>query len=128
MESILKDHLNKVLKDNEYLISDQHGFRHQRTCVTGLVEHVDFMSQCLDQETTVDTVYLDFAKAFDKISHAHLINKLGHFGIGGYVVNWISEWLRNRAQRVVLDGDSSQWMSVTSGVPQKAPRKRSPIT
>jgi len=66
----------------------------------------------------VDAIYLDFQKAFDKVPHNRLIQKVRAHGIGGNVAKWIECWLSGRKQRVVLNGNKSQWCSVKSGVPQ----------
>ena len=61
---------------------------------------------------------MDFSKAFDKVSHGLLIHKLSHYGIRGNVNNWIASFLTDRTQAVVLDGETSSYVSVESGVPQ----------
>ena len=66
----------------------------------------------------VDAIYLDFQKAFDKVPHRRLVTKLQGYGVGPFVTSWISNWLSNRSQRVVLNGSSSTWKNVKSGVPQ----------
>ena len=66
----------------------------------------------------MDVVYLDFQKAFDKVPHQRLILKLKTHGIGNDVINWIETWLTHRRQRVIVDGEISNWKSVLSGVPQ----------
>ena len=66
----------------------------------------------------MDTVFLDFAKAFDKVPHFRLIKKCEGLGIQGDILRWIREWLSERKQRVVLNGKSSSLKNVTSGVPQ----------
>ena len=69
----------------------------------------------------VDIVYLYFEKAFDKVPHhAHdlLIEKLQSFGIYGNLLKWLNSYLTSRQQRVVLEGESSSWLEVISGVPQ----------
>lgn len=66
----------------------------------------------------VDLIYLDFAKAFDKVSHSKLIDKLERHGISGKVKDWVSAWLRDRFQRTRINGVSSCWKRVSSGVPQ----------
>ena len=66
----------------------------------------------------MDVLYLDFAKAFDKVPHARLIAKCKGLGIDGKVLSWIKEWLSGRQQRVVLNGKYSEWGDVLSGVPQ----------
>ncbi|KAI8520508.1 hypothetical protein Bbelb_002620 [Branchiostoma belcheri] len=65
-----------------------------------------------------DLVLMDFAKAFDKVPHRRLIHKLEHYGVRGKSLAWIQQFLTGRTQRVVLDGDSSDSVPVTSGVPQ----------
>ena len=72
----------------------------------------------VDQGHAVDIVYLDFAKAFDKVPHKRLIIKCSGLGISGKVLAWIAEWLSGRKQRVVLNGQASEWGAVLSGVPQ----------
>jgi hypothetical protein len=66
----------------------------------------------------MDAVFLDFAKAFDKVPHKRLLVKLRAHGVTGGVLRWITAWLADRKQRVVLNGKSSDWMSILSGVPQ----------
>ena len=57
----------------------------------------------------MDINYLDFAKAFDKVPHKRLLAKCEGLGVRGKVLGLIEEWLKNRKQRVVLNGKSSQW-------------------
>ena len=61
---------------------------------------------------------MDFAKAFDKVSHWRLAIKLKNYGVTGQVYNWIVDFLHQRSQRVVCNGDHSGWAPVLSGVPQ----------
>jgi hypothetical protein len=65
-----------------------------------------------------DTIYLDFQKAFDTVPHQRLINKLQSYGICGKILGWIKDFLANRKQKVVINGTGSNWISVTSGIPQ----------
>ena len=68
----------------------------------------------------MDVVYLDFQKAFDKVPHQRLLLKLKAHGIGNDVINWIEEWLIHRRQRVIVDGEISNWKSVLSVIPQES--------
>jgi len=63
-------------------------------------------------------VLLDFAKAFDKVSHVKLIQKLEAYGINSVFPRWIKSFLTGRKQRVVIGDNSSEWVDVTSSVPQ----------
>ncbi len=67
---------------------------------------------------STDIAYLDFAKAFDKVPHLRLMNKLKSYGVSGKIQEWIKQWLSNRKQRVVINGCCSEWRDVYSGVPQ----------
>ena len=66
----------------------------------------------------MDVIFLDFAKAFDRVAHDVLLQKLCNFGISGALLNWCQDYLSNREQRVVIDGVNSSWCSIPSGVPQ----------
>ena len=73
----------------------------------------------IDLGDSVDVIYLDFAKAFDKVSHSKLAQVLkAHGGIRGKILQWIISWLSDRSQRVVYNNKSSGWKQVWSVVPQ----------
>jgi len=106
------------LETNNLLKDSQHGFRRKRSCLTNLLSFFDEVTDMVDQGMPVDVVYLDFQKAFDKVSHAKLLQKLRRYGIRGKTANWIEDWLCGRRQRVVVEGSKSGWERVWSGVPQ----------
>ena len=118
LEVIIRDTLVYHLKSNQLIVNSQHGFRKGRSCLTNLLEFLDKVKGCIDTEDSVDVIFLDFAKAFDKVSHKRLLLKLKAHGIDGKLNNWIAEWLRNRTQRVCIRGVMSDWLAVLSGVPQ----------
>ena len=118
MESIIRDQIVRHLAENSLIFQSQHGFMARRSCLTNLLEYMERLSDLVDQGHAVDVVYLDFAKAFDKVPHARLSTVLAAHGIGGDVLSWVQEWLSGRTQRVVLNGKTSTWLPVTSGVPQ----------
>ncbi len=66
----------------------------------------------------VDVAILDFAKAFDKVTHRRLSEKMSYYGIRDDTLSWVNAFLRGRQQQVVIDGETSSSSSVTSGVPQ----------
>jgi len=79
---------------------------------------LEYVTDAVDHGKLVDVIYLDFQKAFDKVPHRRLLNKLKAHGISGNILNWICEWLNGRQQRVILSGNVSAWLYVISGVPQ----------
>ena len=77
------------------------------------------LSLALDEGRQVDVAFLEFSKAFDRVSHSVMLQKLCSFGItSGSILEWCRSYLTNRRQRLVLDGISSSWFEVTSGVPK----------
>ena len=69
-------------------------------------------------KSQIDVAILDFSKAFDTVPHAGLLGKLEHYGIDSKILLWITNFLNNRKQRVVVDGSFSNYADVESGVPQ----------
>ena len=96
----------------------QHGFLKARSCLTNLLCFLDEMTKWVDDGSSVDVIYLGFQKSFDKVPHQRLILKLKSHGMGNNIINWIEQWLTDRRQRVVVDGEVSSWKSVLSGVSQ----------
>ena len=76
------------------------------------------VTKWIDEGSPVDIIYLDFQKAFDKVPHQRLLLKLKSHGICEGIIKWIEKWLTDRRQRVVVEGEASNWKSVQSGVPQ----------
>ena len=75
-------------------------------------------TDALDNNLQVDTVYLDFRKAFNSVPHKRLIKKLEGYGINGSLLTWLKNFLNQRQQRVVINGNTSKWSEVLSGISQ----------
>ena len=118
MESIIQDSVVDHLNNNHLIKSSQHGFTKNKSCATNLLEFLQIVQKNMDEGKAMDIIYMDFAKAFDKVPHQRLLTKLKAHGIDGKVFQWISSWIQNRRQRVVLNGTFSDWMEVISGTPQ----------
>ena len=73
----------------------------------------------MDEGSPVCVIYLDFQKEFDKVPHQRLLLKLKSNGIGISIINWMEQWLSDRRQIGVVDGEVSDWKPV-SGVPQRS--------
>src|SRR3981081_389001 len=117
-EKLLKEKITKYLEENRLIYESQHGFRGSRSCLTNLLEFMEYVIEYVDKGETVDVIFLDLQKAFDKGPHVRLLEKVKAIGIDGNILRWIGEWLNRRKQRVVLNGSESEWIEVTSGVPQ----------
>ena len=118
MEHVITKHVLNHLESNSLLYDLQHGFRHSRSCETQLLSFVQELAANSDKNIQTDLIIMDFAKAFDKVPHQRLLYKLKFYGIKNQTLTWISAFLSNRTQTVVLDGESSDIAPVTSGVPQ----------
>jgi len=117
-EGIIKDALCEHLHKYNLIRQSQHGFMRHKSCLTNLLEFLEFVSKYVDKGVPVDVIYLDFKKAFDRVPHSRLLSKVKALGINGLVAQWISHWLYDRRQRVVINGKFSTWSHVLSGVSQ----------
>ena len=106
------------LKEHDILYQWQHGFRSKRPTEAQLLTFMHELSQNLDRKKQTDIAILDFSEAFDKVPHSRLALKLDHYGVRGNARSWISAFLSNRSQHVVLEGEASDTVQVTSGVHQ----------
>ena len=96
VESIIRDEIVQHLDKFNLIHQSQHGFRSGYSCSSNLLSFLESVSANVDAKLNVDTVYLDFAKAFDKVPHERLLRKLKAHGIDGIVCNWIASWLKHR--------------------------------
>ena len=118
MESIIKDCILEHLDKHNLIKDSQHGFTKGRSCLSNLLEFMDEVTGILDEGSPVDIIYLDFAKAFDKVPYQRLFKKLDAHGIKGRVAEWVKNWLSARRQKVCLNKQYSDWKDVISRVPQ----------
>ena len=98
------------------LNSTQHRFRPGCSCLSALLDVFDNIMHMLDSNTSVDMVYLDFSKAFDKVDHGILLHKLRAGGITGNICIWLFHFLTDRSHFVQLPGGISEDHPVLSGV------------
>jgi len=118
LESIIRDKVIDHLEKHELINNSQHGFVKKTSCLTNLLVFMKKVTDYMDSGFPVDVIYLDFQKAFDKVPHRRLLMKLSAHGIAGDVIRWTKNWLTDRKQRVVLNGQYSGWSYALSGVPQ----------
>ena len=106
------------MTENNLFSNTQHGFIKGKSCVTQLLEFLEDITQSIDNGDEVDVIYLDFCKAFDKVPHRRLLQKLYAYGIRGKVHAWVKEFLSGREQRVIVNGSQSTWINITSSIHQ----------
>ena len=85
----------------------QHGSIAGRSTVTQLIEQQNTILNMLENGDNLEIIYLDFAKAYDKVDHRILIHKLQNIGITGTLLGWITSWLTQRRQRVRVEQELS---------------------
>ena len=122
-EKFLKDsYLMKCLVSfilaNNILAPNQSGFKLGDSCINQLLSITHEIYSSFDVGFEVRSVFLDIYKDFDKVWHEGIIFKLKQNGISDDLLNILSDFLRNRKQRVTLNGQSSSWTNVNAGVPQ----------
>ena len=108
----------KHLIDENLLSSKQYGFISGRSTTLQLLNYIDKCVKTIAEGGVINTIYFDFAKAFDSVPHRRLISKLESYGISGSVLNWIKNYLNERQQTVSVNGEKSDPVEILSGVPQ----------
>ena len=117
-EKVIRAHIVSFMECHQLFNSNQHGFRGGRSCLSQLLNHFDKVTWYLEHGKPVDVVYLDFAKAFDKVDIGITLRKLKFLGIRGEVGRWLTDFLTDRKQTVLVNGAKSAPRQVASGVPQ----------
>ena len=118
LEHIICSSIFSHLDRHNVLCTNQHGFRSRHSCETQLLGAINDFQVCLNDGKHIDALFLDFSKAFDKVSHSKLCHKLSHYRINGRILHWMTDFLSDRLQSFVLEGKISRPHSVLSGVPQ----------
>ena len=118
LEHVLHSQVMKHLDEYNVLTKFQHGFRRGHSCESQLIQTMHDLCSSRDKRLQIDMLVLDFSKAFDTVPHHRLMLKLRNYGISGSTHKWISSFLQDRLQRVVVGGEHSEWSRVVSGVPQ----------
>ena len=117
-EKVLRSHIVQHMNVNNLFNINQHGFRKGRSCLSQLLEQFDLILNILDDDANADVVYLDFSKAFDKVDHNIVLEKIKQLGITGNILDWLKSFLTERYQTVIVNGVKSDPQKVLSGVPQ----------
>lgn len=118
-EKLIYTRFYKHLNERNFLSPQQSGFRKNDSTVNQMIKLTHEISFNLNNRKETKAVYLDISKAFDKVWHRGLLLKLEHLcGVNATALKFFKSYLTDRKQRVILDGDCSEWGSTTAGVPQ----------
>ena len=118
LEHIVAKTIMTHLEENNLLTDTQHGFRARRSCETQILNFTQELMKGMAEGHQFDVNVMDFSKAFDRVPHQRLLRKVSHYGIINQVLSWLSSFLDKRTQRVLVDGEASDFCQVLSGVPQ----------
>ena len=103
---------------NALISPNQHGFMRKRSVQSQLISNYDIIGNDLDKGVQNNIIFLDFSKTFDKVPHNLLLHKLNMFSFNNKLLNWFTDYLSERSQAVIVEGEQSENLPVTSGVPQ----------
>jgi hypothetical protein len=117
-EKVVFKYLFNYFRDNFMISIWQSGFLPGMSTVTQLVEIYDQFCRAVCHGKDIRVVFLDISKAFDRVWHDGLLHKLKKHGIKGRLLAWLMDYLRDRQQRVIINGVASSWGNIEAGVPQ----------
>ena len=117
-ERLIFNEMFGFLIENNLISSNQSGFKPGDSCINQLLSITHEIYKSFDDGFEVRGVFLDISKAFDKVWYKGIIFKLQQNGIPGKLLRVLSDFLKDRKQRVILNGQFSSWASVNAGVPQ----------
>ena len=119
-EKVIFDSIFNFMIQNNLMNSCQSGFRPNDSCINQLISITHNIYRAFDVNLSLEVrgVFLDLSKAFDKVWHEGLLYKLKNNGINGNALQLIESFLHNRRQRVALNGQSSSWLPIRTGLPQ----------
>ena len=110
--------LYDFLEINNVIDPLQFGFRKKHSTAHALTSLTEKVKQTIDDGNYGCGLFIDLKKAFDTVNHQILLKKLEHYGIRGIPLDWFKSYLSNRKQYVSVNGNTSETLEVTWGVPQ----------
>ena len=118
VERVVHNQLSNYLEENNLLLKCQYGFRKERSTERAATVFLDEVRFDIERGMLVTALFLDLSKAFDTVSHSKLLDKLVSYGIKEIEYSWFCDYLFNRSQRVIYNGNTSDKLNVEIGVPQ----------
>ena len=117
---LMHKRLYDFLEINNVIDPLQFGFRKKHSTAHALTSLTEKVKQIIDDGNYSCGVFIDLKKAFDTVNHQILLKKLEHYGMRGIPLDWFKSYLSNRKQYVSINGNTSETLEVTFGVPQGA--------
>jgi hypothetical protein len=117
-EKVVFKYLFNYFRDHFLISIWQSGFLPGSSTITQLTEIYDQFCNAVSQGKEIRVVFLDISKAFDRVWHRGLLFKLKKCGITGRLLDWLQDYLTDRHQRVIVNGEHSEWGRINAGVPQ----------
>ena len=117
-EKLIFEQLYEYLNNNNLITASQSGFRSLLSTLTALIEATDKWSINIDNKLLNGVIFIDLKKAFDTIDHAILLRKLQMYGVNQNGIKFFESYLNNRSQRCCVNGELSEAVQLTYGVPQ----------
>ena len=118
MEKIIRNFITDHMTANKYFSKKQFGFMKGRSTMLQLLKTLAIWTEAIDNGNNIDVIYMDFMKAFNTVPHRRLMKKIQAYNINTNITAWINSFLQGRIQQVYVNGVTSQWKNVTSGIPQ----------
>ena len=117
-EKLIADRLSKYIENSGFACPNQFAYRKGLGTCDALLTISEICQKALDAGQEIRLIQVDFSAAFDRVNHAGIIHKLQEVGVGGSLLSIFREYLTNRSQTVLVDGQSSRQVNIVSGVPQ----------
>jgi hypothetical protein len=119
-EKIIFKYLFNYFRDHFMISIWQSGFLPGSSTVTQLIEIYDQFCKAVSKGKEIRVVFLDISKAFDRVWHRGFLYKIKKCGITGKLLDWLQDYLIDRQQRVIINGQASSWGNIKAGVPQES--------
>src|SRR4051812_17045275 len=117
-ERLVNTRLREFLSDSQFFSKWQAGFMKGRSTMDNIYRLHEAIFHALSERKRLPVLFLDIVKAFDRVSHPHLLYKLYSAGISGKAWGWLRAFLADRRFRVTQGRHHSEWMPAAAGVPQ----------
>jgi hypothetical protein len=114
MEKLVRETTVKHKSANKLLCNKQFGFISGISTTLQLLRVMDEWTKIIDKGGKIDSVYMNFMKAFDKVPHRRLLRKMHRYKISEKVIKWVESFLSNRIQKVIVNDTESKCHHVTS--------------